>query len=481
MRSRGLKEKEEKIEKSIDENNNNIKGQDFRQDIHIKRSRSKRLVLVAALVPFIVLATMIFLLFSPTFQSFINSGIPLPDVTIEKVEFRENPSRIIAFIRNSGPNEITIAQADINDRIHAAAIEPSKTLSRLSDAIVIIPFFWNPAEPYEVGITTDDGTRFSKTIEAAALAPNPDSRQIIFFAVIGTYVGIIPVMIGLLWYPFIRSMSRNKYNFFLSLTAGLLVFLGIDALIESNEIATDNVSSIFNGQMLIVLVTTISFIVLLYASGKLTQRAIRKSMSLPAETTTISTSSTSAYAPYPNSASGDTNSPRTRLQTDHHGRMQELIKPLAISLMIAIGIGLHNFGEGLAIGAAVLLGEIALSTFLIVGFTLHNTTEGLAIVAPLAKSRKLMLRRLVLMGVIAGAPTIAGAWIGGFLYSPIAAIIFLSIGAGAIFQVVYSIGSWVLRPSDNNDKNSRLASVNKFTIAGFAIGMIIMYVTGLLV
>jgi ZIP family zinc transporter len=180
---------------------------------------------------------MIYLLFSPTLQSFINSGIPLPDVAIEKIEFRENPSQIIASIRNVGPTEITIAQADVNDRIHAAAIEPSKTLSRLSDAKVIIPFFWNPAEPYEVGITTDDGTRFSKTIEAAALAPNPDSQQIIFFAVIGVYVGIIPVMIGLLWYPFIRSMSRNKYNFFLSLTAGLLVFLGIDALIESNEIA----------------------------------------------------------------------------------------------------------------------------------------------------------------------------------------------------------------------------------------------------
>ena len=57
-------------------------------------------------------------------------------------------------------------------------------------------------------------------------------------------------------------------------------------------------------------------------------------------------------------------------------------------MMIAIGIGLHNFGEGLAIGAAMLLGEVALSTFLIVGFTLHNTTEGLAIVAPIAKIRK---------------------------------------------------------------------------------------------
>ena len=462
MRSKGLGERV----------NDDSKEQEV-NSLYKKRSHRKRIV-AAAFIPFIVLAVMIFLLFSPTFQSFINSGIPLPDVAIEKIEFRENPSQIIAFIRNAGPTEITIAQADVNDRIHAAAIEPSKTLSRLSDAKVIIPFFWNPAEPYEVGITTDDGTRFSKTIEAAALAPNPDSGQIIFFAVIGIYVGIIPVMIGLLWYPFIRSMSRNKYNFFLSLTAGLLVFLGIDALIESNELATDNVSSIFSGQMLIVIVTTISFIGLLYASEKLTQRAIKKSMS------TAAADPASTYIPYSNSTA--TSSSQTKSQVDQR-EMQELVRPLAISLMIAIGIGLHNFGEGLAIGAAVLLGEIALSTFLIIGFTLHNTTEGLAIVAPLAKSRKLMLRRLVLMGMIAGAPTIAGAWIGGFLYSPIAAIIFLSIGAGAIFQVVYSIGSWVLRPVDNTDKdkNKKIVKVNLFTIAGFAIGMVIMYVTGLLV
>jgi zinc transporter ZupT len=463
MRSKGLREKVGRVEENND-------GYNKERGV-IKRSHRKRTI-VAAFIPLMVLAIMIFLLFSPTFQSFINSGISLPEVAIEKIEFRENPGQIIAFIRNVGPTEITIAQADVNDRIHAAAIEPSKTLSRLSDAKVRIPFFWNPAEPYEVGITTDDGTRFSKTIDAAALAPNPDSQQIIFFAVIGIYVGIIPVMIGLLWYPFIRSMSRNKYNFFLSLTAGLLVFLGIDALIESNEIATDNVSPIFNGQMLIVIVTTISFIALLYASEKLTQRAIKKSMS--------SAEMTSPYSSYSNSTA--TNYPQTRSQVNQR-QMQELVKPLAISLMIAIGIGLHNFGEGLAIGAAVLLGEIALSTFLIVGFTLHNTTEGLAIVAPLAKSRKLMLRRLVLMGVIAGAPTIAGAWIGGFLYSPIATIIFLSIGAGAIFQVVYSIGSWVLRSVDNNnnDKNKKIVTVNIFTIAGFAIGMIIMYVTGLLV
>ena len=135
----------------------------------------------------------------------------------------------------------------------------------------------------------------------------------------------------------------------------------------------------------------------------------------------------------------------------------------------------------MAIGASVVLGQIALSTFLIIGFTLHNTTEGLAIVAPLAKigSARVLFRKLVLMGLIAGAPTIAGTWIGGFFFSPIAAIIFLSIGAGAIFQVVYVIFSSMMSKSDTN--KTKAVFSDAYVIAGFAVGMVMMYVTGLLV
>ena len=424
---------------------------------------SKRTILFGV-VPFIVIGAMIVLLLNSPGILFQSSIKPLPEISIEKVEFSDDT--IVAFVRNTGPSEITIAQADVNDRIYPAAIEPGQTLTRLADARVIIPFVWNTGEPYSIGITTDDGTRFEKTINSAAPAPRPTVGQASTFALIGTYVGIIPVMMGLVWYPFIRRLSPNKYNFFLSLTAGLLVFLGIDALLESNEIAVNALAPAFNAQILIIMVAIVSFISLLYVSQRLIQRASKRSK----PDIEYKTGYSSHSEPEPDLELSDTRSTSTSF------RQQLLIRPIAISMMIAIGIGLHNFGEGLAIGAAVLLGEVALSSFLILGFTLHNTTEGLAIVAPMAKSRRIPVTKLMIMGLIAGGPTIMGAWIGGFLYSPIATIIFLSIGAGAIFQVVYSIGSWMYHTN-----GSRGLLNNHSIIIGFAFGMLIMYLTGLLV
>ena len=417
-------------------------------------------IVVVALVPLVVLAAMIAFIFGPG-QQFLGAGRPLPEISIERIEFQEG-GKIIAFIRNTGPIDVTVAQADVSDRIQQAAIEPSKELPRLAEAKVIIPFPWNKGESYEIGVTSSDGTRFSKGVDAAAPAPTPDIEQAAFFTVIGTYVGIIPVLAGLLWLPFIKRLSFRKYRFFLSLTAGLLVFLGIDALVESSEISAESVAGVFNGQILIALVTILSFLALMYASSKLGERG--KDRTAQEEEVNKLSSYDSMH----------TSQGKTLDQQQRH----LVVKPVAIALMISIGIGLHNFGEGLAIGASVVLGKIALSTFLIVGFMLHNTTEGFAIVAPLAKTRATrIVGKLIIMGLIAGVPTIIGTWTGGFIYSPVAAIIFLSIGAGAIFQVVFLIYQGIARAEAEKGKIMSDASI----IAGFAAGMLIMYLTGLMI
>ncbi|MEM4400602.1 MAG: hypothetical protein QW776_05565, partial [Candidatus Nitrosocaldus sp.] len=148
---------------------------------------------------------------------------------------------------------------------------------------------------------------------------------------------------------------------------------------------------------------------------------------------------------------------------------------LHIAYMIAVGIGLHNLGEGLAIGAALAVGAIALSKFLIIGFTIHNTTEGFAIASPLVRS-KVKITHFAMLGMIAGIPTIVGTWIGGFINIPIVSVAFLAVGAGAILQVVYAIFG-LMRSSSR--KSASILS--KHNIVGLVTGMLVMYLTGLLV
>ena len=182
-------------------------------------SRGK--TIASGVIPFVFVIILMLYIFGPG-SDLLDLGIPLPEITIEKIDFVD--SEIQATVRNTGPISVDVVMADVNDRIQPAAVEPDKSLERFETALVRIPFEWNAGEPYTIGITIDDGTRFEKEIDAAAPALDFSLDLVVFFAIIGTYVGVIPIMIGLLLLPFIKKISRKKYHFFLALTAGLLLF-----------------------------------------------------------------------------------------------------------------------------------------------------------------------------------------------------------------------------------------------------------------
>ena len=384
---------------------------------------SKPVLAISAIAPIVLLAIMIAFLLGPA-SSFLQFGVVLPEVSIEKIEFIGN--EIQAIVRNTGPMDVDVVLADVNDRIQPAAIEPDTSLKRFETALVRIPFDWNEGQPYEIGITTNDGTRFAKGVDAAFPALEPNVDLFVFLGMIGFLIGVVPIMIGLLWYPFIKKLGKNTFNFFLAFTMGLLIFLGIDAVLEAAEISENHLSSIFNGELLIATVVILSFLALYGVGKQLTKKT----------------------------------------------EFSKLSQGLAISLMIAIGIGFHNLGEGLAVGAAIALGEVALSTFLIIGFATHNTTEGLAIAAPLTKS-KAKIMKMIGLGLIAGVPAIFGCWVGGFSFSPFFTLVFLAIGAGAIFQVVLSIFQYM------KEKSDLLSNTSLF--AGISVGLIVMYLTSVII
>lgn len=389
--------------------------------------RGVRLVFLA-LLPLVLLGAMIVFFLSSETLLLGPSPVPpeaLQRLTIERIAFY--PGKIVVWTRNTGPGPLRIGQVLVNDAIWAFTVTPGPELGRLSGATITIPYEWVEGEPHEVKVITDAGIVFTKGVDVTTLTPVPGWRYFILFALLGTYVGVIPVFLGLLWFPFMTTLKGPWIEGLLSFTVGLLAFLGLDALREAFE-AVGQVGPVFKGEALIAVGLFGTFLGLEVLGRR-------------------------------KNAEGGDPSPRG----------------LRLAYLIALGIGLHNLGEGLAIGAAYQLGEVALGAFLVLGFAIHNTTEGLAIVSPILR-RKPALYHFLLLGLLAGVPTIAGTWFGGLTYSVPMAILFLAVGAGAIWQVVYAVVKFQAR-----DKPVLAVLTLPHNLTGLLAGFLVMYLTGFLV
>ena len=333
---------------------------------------------------------------------------------------------IALTVRNDGPDAVRIAQAQVNDAFvqFSGAEGP---IGRLQSATVHLEQPWIEGEAYEVALITSAGGTITHEIAVAVETPASDLSFFALMALLGVYVGVIPIALGMLWLPWIRRVPAGWLRTLMALTVGLLAFLAIDATVEGLKLAGQG-SQAFGGAALVLIGGAVSYLLLTGVSEWLAQRG---------------------SAARARGASGGT-----------------------LALIVAVGIGLHNLGEGVAIGSAYSVGALALGAFLVVGFALHNATEGLAIVAPVAQLRP-SLGRLALLGLIAGAPAVLGAWIGAAAFNASLAAFLFGFGAGAITQVIVQLAPTLRNPAGR--------TLHPGSVAGLLAGMTLMFATGLLV
>ncbi len=357
------------------------------------------------------------------------TGPPVEELAVERTVLR--PGQIELTLRNDGPDPVEVSQVAVNDAFAPFAVDGGRVVDRLGSTTLEISYPWIEGEAYEIFVLTSTGGTVDAAIPVAAETPEADLSFYGLMALLGIYVGVIPVSLGMLWLPFVRKIDRRWTSVLIAFTAGLLALLAIDAGLEGLEIAAAAPGA-FGGAGLVFVGALVAYLVLAGVDAYLSARG------------------------------GDGAAAKSGLY---------------MALLVSIGIGLHNLGEGLAIGSAYTTGALALGAFLVVGFAIHNTTEGLAIVTPLrdgaGDGSGVRLPHLAGFGLIAGAPAILGAWIGAAAFNPSVAALLFGVGVGAIVRVIVQIAPAM------RDEDGRV--LHPLSVTGLIAGMAILYLTGLLV
>ena len=382
-----------------------------------------------ALVPVVLLVGIVSLFASAgdSVLELLGRNPPAADeFDIRRVEFE--PGEIRIRVTNPQREDLTIASVTVDDAIVPFTLDGPQRLERLRSSTIVVAYDWVDAEPISVGVTSSTGIETQEEIAAAVETPDPSPKGFLGYALVGFLVGIVPIALGLLWLPSLRRTAPQWLAAFMALTAGLLTFLALEALAEALE-RQALLPGALGGPGLVLVGVAGSYLALTFLAQRLGGR--------------------------------------------RQGTRAAGLTGLGLATLVAIGIGLHNLGEGLAIGSSFALGELTLGTFLIVGFMIHNVTEGLGIAAPAAEEKSTSWARLALLAIVAGAPAIVGAWLGGYLTNDFLGVVFFAAAAGAALEVVVEVGRFVARRAPGGLSSG-------YVVGGFLAGIAAMYLTGLL-
>ena len=355
-------------------------------------------------MPVVLLALVVggFVASGSSLVGLIGANPPQPDeFDVRRVEFQ--PGEIRVRVTNPQQDDLTIASVTVDDAIVPFELDGAATLGRLRSSTIVIPYRWVEDDPITIGVTSSTGIETVEEIPAAVETPGLTATACSATRSSACSSACCPVALGLLWLPSLRRVDQRWLTAFMALTAGL-------PRLPRRRGALRGLRAPGGG------------------AGRVRRpraRAARRRAQLPVD-----------------------DLPLDALL----GAAAGALGGVALATLVAIGIGVHNFGEGLAIGTSFAFGQLTLGSFLIVGFMVHNVTEGLGIAAPAAdEGAQLSWRRLAALALIAGGPAIFGAWTGGFVANDVLAVLFFGAAAGAAFEVVAEVVRYVLRRRSGRD------------------------------